>query len=37
MGEYVNDRQILQYKVGDCQKRHTRIQVPTQGFVKYIP
>jgi len=34
-GEYVNSRQMLQYKVSDCQGRH--IQVPIQGFVKYIP
>lgn len=36
-GQYVNLRQILQYKVNDCQKRLVRIQVPIQGFVKYIP
>lgn len=36
-GQYVNFRQILQYKVNNCQKRHMRIKVPMQGFVKSIP
>lgn len=36
-GQYVNFRQILQYKVKNCQKSHMRAQVPMHGFVKYIP
>lgn len=36
-GQYVNFRQILQYKVNNCQRRHMRIKVPMQGFVKSIP
>lgn len=36
-GQYVNFRQILQYKVNNCQRRHMRIKVPLQGFVKSIP
>lgn len=36
-GKYVNGRQILQNKAGDCQKTHRRIGVPIQGFVKSIP
>lgn len=34
-GQYVNFRQILQYKVNNCQKRHMR--GPSAGFCKIYP